>query len=245
MNRNVTGAGEKKWKSSKVTDVMGAERFLLPFGDHCLCLVGHGNKVFGWCVCYVAEMEYFIFGMLYKSGKSKIKKCANIIIEKNISCDGDVRRWAPAEDITAADTAPRPKKETKLKTKIYEHLHQITMKCWINTLERRWEHWQKDQNGIWSKWQHRFDDNMVSVDDWSPRGEVLKHHWQDHPCVVLEKKIEITFVHPYWCSGIKKSYFLYCQLMLKSFLFIANTIQPLVLAASYCAAKSSQFHSTL
>ena len=61
----------KKWKSSKVTDVMGAERFFLPFGDYCLRLVGHGNKVFGWCVCYVAEMEYFIFGMFYKSGKSK------------------------------------------------------------------------------------------------------------------------------------------------------------------------------
>ena len=31
----------------------------------------------------------------------------------------------PAEDITAAETAPRPKKETKLKTKRRENLDNI------------------------------------------------------------------------------------------------------------------------
>ena len=37
----------------------------------------------------------------------------------------DVMINPPAEDITAAETAPRPKKETKLKTKRHENLDNI------------------------------------------------------------------------------------------------------------------------
>ena len=55
-------------------------------------------------------------------------------------------------------------------------------------------------------------------DRWG--GEVLKHHWQDHPGVVLTIYQFDLLYH-------------FCQ------------IQPLVLAGSYCALKSSQFHSTL
>ena len=47
------------------------------------------------------------------------------LLQDIVRLNGDMMINPPAEDITAAETAPRPKKETKLKTKSRENLDNI------------------------------------------------------------------------------------------------------------------------